>query len=109
MKYQKSLGSMRKIINLLLLVIIFSGCSEEKEKPLFTSVAPSDSKINFSNKLTQTNALNILDYLYYYNGGGIAIGDINNDGLEDIYFTGNQVPNKLFLNKGNMKFEDITE
>ncbi len=100
---------MRKIINLLLLVIIFSGCSEEKEKPLFTSVAPSDSQINFLNKLTQTNALNILDYLYYYNGGGVAIGDINNDGLEDIYFTGNQVSNKLFLNKGNMKFEDITE
>jgi len=67
------------------------------------------TKIQFSNKLTPTPSLNILTYLYYYNGGGVASGDFNNDGLIDLYFTGNQVQDKLYLNKGNFLFEDITE
>lgn len=75
---------------------------------LFTTVDTSDSGIDFENKLTETDDFNILDYLYFYNGGGVAIGDINNDGLPDIYFSGNQVKNKLYLNKGNLLFEDIT-
>lgn len=77
--------------------------------PLFESSSPSKTGINFQNTLTETDDINILDYLYFYNGGGVAIGDINNDGLPDIYFSGNQVKNKLYLNKGNLKFEDITE
>jgi len=80
-----------------------------KEKPLFESPSPSETGVNFQNLLTESDDFNILDYLYFYNGGGVAVGDINNDGLPDIYFSGNQVRNKLYLNKGNLKFEDITE
>ena len=94
---------------LILFAIFMISCSGEKEETLFSNISPSHSNLNFTNSLTETNALNILDYLYFYNGGGVAIGDINNDGLPDIYFTGNQTTNKLFLNKGNMQFEDITE
>ncbi len=71
--------------------------------------APKETGISFSNDLSESNDLNILDYLYFYNGGGVAIGDINGDDLPDIYFSGNQVKNKLYLNKGNLSFEDITE
>ncbi len=65
--------------------------------------------IQFQNTLSETNSFNILNYPYFYNGGGVAIGDINNDGLADIVFTGNQVKNRLYLNKGDWKFEDITQ
>lgn len=68
-----------------------------------------NTNIDFSNDLTFNGDFNILEYLYYYNGGGVAIGDINNDGLEDLFFTGNEVSNRLFLNKGDFKFEDITD
>ncbi|MES1226750.1 MAG: VCBS repeat-containing protein, partial [Bacteroidota bacterium] len=67
------------------------------------------SGIDFINHIADTDSLNILEYLYYYNGGGVAIADFNNDGLADIYFTSNRESNKLYLNKGNLKFEDITE
>ncbi|MDH5365452.1 MAG: VCBS repeat-containing protein [Cyclobacteriaceae bacterium] len=79
------------------------------KKPLFESLSPSETGISFQNSLTESDDFNILDYLYFYNGGGVAIGDINNDGLPDIYFSGNQVKNKLYLNKGGLTFEDITE
>ena len=67
-----------------------------------------ESGIAFENKLVYKNNLNILEYLYYYNGGGVAIGDINNDGLEDIFFTANQGADKLYLNQGDLKFKDVT-
>lgn len=79
------------------------------KKLLFESSPPLKTGINFQNTLTESDDFNILDYLYFYNGGGVAIGDINNDGLPDIYFSGNQVKNKLYLNKGNLTFEDITK
>ncbi|MEO9892131.1 VCBS repeat-containing protein [Aurantibacter sp.] len=76
---------------------------------MFSEVNPEKSGLQFSNDLSYKENLNIIDYLYYYNGGGVAVGDLNNDGLDDIYFTANQLPDKLYLNKGNLTFEDITK
>lgn len=90
-----------------LLVISFS-CAPKKH-PLFEKMDPSSTAIDFTNTLTEDQQHNIFAYEYFYNGTGVATGDINNDGLPDIYVTGNQVPAKLFLNKGNWKFGDITE
>lgn len=92
----------------ILIFACFLACNHNDEL-IFNNPSPKNTGINFVNQLTETNDLNILDYLYFYNGGGVAIGDINNDGLQDIYFSGNQVKNKLYLNKGNLKFEDITD
>ena len=76
--------------------------------PLFTKLDSTQTGINFSNKVEDGEDYNILTYRNFYNGGGVAIGDINNDGLPDIFFTANQGESKLYLNKGNFKFEDIT-
>lgn len=96
----------RTITILGLLLLVFS-C--KKEGALFRNPDSSKTGIDFKNELTEKDDLNILDYLYFYNGGGVAIGDINGDDLPDIYLAGNQVKNKLYLNKGNLQFEDITE
>lgn len=102
------------IKKLVLFSLIIIGCSKEQtnkqpiEKVLFTEVDAATSGLYFSNDLNETGALNIIEYLYYYNGGGIALGDINNDGLDDIYLTANQKSDKLYLNEGNLKFKDIS-
>lgn len=87
-------------------LMIFVSCAENEK--LFTLV-DSSSGLYFNNSLNYNEEFNPYIYRNFYNGGGVAVGDINNDGLEDIYFTGNLVDNKLFLNKGNFQFEDITE
>ena len=86
------------------------GCSSEKNEPipLFKEIKANESGISFENKLSFDAEFNIYTYRNYYNGGGVGLGDVNNDGLIDIYMTANMLPNKLFLNKGNFKFEDIT-
>lgn len=101
------------ILCFLLALLLQSGCIDiEKEgilRPLFTSLDAKKAGINFQNTLTSTNEFNIYKYRNFYNGGGVGLGDVNNDGLLDIYLTANLLPNRLYLNKGNFIFEDVTE
>ena len=98
---------MNNFLKVGLASLLLTACSQ-KEAPLFDKLDPTESNITFKNELIESKNISILDYLYYYNGGGVALGDINNDGLVDVYFTSNQGKNKLYLNKGNNKFEDIS-
>ena len=96
---------MREFIAFSLLLSLIS-CTTNNS--LFVSLKKNKTQINFQNNLTSTVDLNILNYLYYYNGAGVAAADFNNDGLADLYFTGNQTEDKLFLNLGGLRFKDIT-
>ncbi len=90
-------------------VLLFTSCNHNRQDALFVSLPSTKTHIDFANVLEKRNDLDILHYIYYYNGAGVAVGDINNDGLPDIYFTANRKGgNKLYLNKGNFEFEDIT-
>lgn len=79
--------------------------------PLFTLLPANETGIHFENQLAEdvNTDQNVLSYQYFFNGAGVAIGDVNNDGLEDVFFTGNSQPNRLYINKGNLKFEDVTD
>ncbi|SDB63248.1 Repeat domain-containing protein [Flavobacteriaceae bacterium MAR_2010_188] len=91
--------------------VIFFNCKEEtkQEHPLLLERNSDHTQITFQNTLKNTPQLNILNYLYYYNGAGVSIADVNNDSLPDLYFVSNEGADKLYLNKGNLQFEDITE
>ncbi|HSJ66443.1 MAG TPA: VCBS repeat-containing protein [Anditalea sp.] len=102
------------VLVLLLLLSCKDLSSQEEnesasEEPLFELLTPEVTGINFSNTLTEGLNTNVLVYEYFYNGGGVAVGDLTGNGFDDVYFTGNMVPNKLYLNRGELKFEDITE
>ena len=92
---------------LLILSTLFYSC--DRNEKLFYRFSPNESSIYFKNQLVENEKFNLIEYLYFYNGGGVATGDINNDGLLDVYFVSNQGENKLYLNKGNFKFEDISK
>ncbi len=119
----------KKIIFIFVFIMIFSSCkketqvinSEQKSKqnkteikvqakePLFTLLSAKETGINFINHNKENNDFNYFSYEYFYNGGGVAIADFNNDNLQDIVFTANMAANKLYINKGNFVFEDITK
>jgi hypothetical protein len=91
-----------------LLMICLSFSCNRKPRTLFQMISSEQSGIHFNNKIVETDSVNILKLSNVYNGGGVGIGDFNQDGLPDIYFTGNMVANKLYLNKGSFKFDDVT-
>ncbi len=99
------MNKLTRVIFLLCTVCFFS-C---KKPTLFQQISSSHSGIKFNNKITENDSINPLDIVNIYNGGGIGVGDFNNDGLQDIFFAGNMVPNRLYINKGNFKFEDVTD
>jgi hypothetical protein len=95
---------------LLAAMLLAGGCARADESPpLFELLDPAATGVRFINELPEDPEFNILNYLYYYNGGGVAVGDIDNDGLPDLYFTSNLGSNRLYRNRGNYRFEDITE
>ena len=96
---------MRKLTTTFLLFFTFFSFSQE---PLFELLSSKTTHVDFINKLTETKENNIITYEYFFNGGGVAAGDFNNDGLIDLYFTSNQESDKIYLNRGNLKFDDIT-
>src|SRR5690349_13407409 len=91
---------------MIVFTILFVSC--RKNKTLFNELPPSKTGIYFNNKITESDSINPMDETNIYNGAGVGVGDFNNDGLQDLYFAGNQVSNKLYLNKGNLKFQDVT-
>lgn len=112
------MNTLSRLIPILFVVHIFLSCNTKKaekeneiqnENTLFQLLSPKESGIDFINKIENQKDFNIFKYRNFYNGGGVAIGDVNNDGFPDVYLTGNMVPNKLFLNKGDMTFTDISE
>jgi enediyne biosynthesis protein E4 len=111
------INAYRNLVTLVAIVAILSSCKQDKssisDRPtgpaLFDLMDNKQVGIDFINTIVDRPDFNVYLYRNYYNGGGVAIGDINNDGLQDVYMVSNQQKNKLYLNKGNWKFEDITE
>ena len=107
-----------RLLSPLLFFLAFLACTET-QTPLFQELTPEQTGIDFANKVVQDGDNNVLNYPYYFNGGGVAVGDLNNDGLADVYFTGNSVPNKLYLNRtvfqkeagaeAQIQFDDVTD
>ncbi|TXE07214.1 hypothetical protein FUA26_13400 [Seonamhaeicola algicola] len=105
---------MKNIFFLIVVASCFVSCKKEIEtknevSTSFKSLPKEQTGIVFSNNIVENDSLNYFTFPYMYMGGGVAIGDVNNDGLDDIYFTGNMTPNKLYINKGNMQFDDVSK
>src|SRR5450755_324600 len=91
----------------LIICVLVTACNSRET--VFKKISSGHSGIHFNNAISENDSINPIDLEFMYNGGGVAVGDFNNDGLQDLYFTGSLVSNKLYLNKGNFEFTDITE
>ncbi|PZR39607.1 MAG: RNA-binding protein [Azospira oryzae] len=100
----------KKILpSLLAVLILLAGCHSRTQPALMELLSPQQTNIDFINALDESEDLNLLTFEYFYNGAGVGIGDINNDGLQDVFFAANMRSNRMYLNKGDFQFEDITE
>src|SRR6267143_1291940 len=99
----------RHLVAFCVSLVSLDACSRERHPPLFKQLTPGHTGVTFANTITTNDSVNVQTDVYVYNGAGVAIGDIDNDGLPDIFFAGNMVSSRLYLNKGNMQFEDITQ
>lgn len=106
--FARPAASMRRLTTVWAVLALMACGGEPKSAPLFELLSPQSTGVNFVNQLPETSDFNIINYLYYYNGGGVAVGDVDGDGLQDLYFTSNIGPNRLYRNRGNYNFEDIT-
>lgn len=99
---------LKNIIAAAILSLVLNGCTN-KNSQLFTLLDEDETGIDYRNMLRESDDMNVMNYSYFYNGAGVSVGDINNDGLQDLFFTGNMVKNRLYINKGNFEFENITD
>ncbi|MFM2327790.1 MAG: hypothetical protein RIR31_1992, partial [Bacteroidota bacterium] len=103
----------KKIYRLFfLLLLIINSCKNKNtitDTFHFTQMKASETNISFNNAITENDSVNVFTNEYMYNGSGVGIGDFNNDGLQDVFFCGSMISSKLYLNKGNFKFEDVTD
>ena len=98
----------RYLISYCLLFLL--GCSADKKQSLAFELLPATATgVAFENTITESDSVNLFDYYYIYNGAGVAVGDVNNDGAPDLFFGGNMVSSRLYLNKGALTFQDITQ
>ena len=98
------------VFALLLPLLWMAGCTGERsDGPLFKLLPPQQTGVTFANTITTNDSVNVQTDVYIYNGAGVGVGDIDNDGLPDIFFSGNMVSSRLYLNKGNIRFDDITD
>ncbi|WP_439504345.1 VCBS repeat-containing protein [Sediminibacterium sp.] len=100
---------MKYLNRYILLLVVLVSCKSKQENSLFTPIESAKTGLNFTNTLIPTTDFNLFSYMYYYNGAGVGAGDFNKDGKVDLFFAANQQSNRLFLNKGEMQFEDITK
>src|SRR5919108_3101058 len=98
------------LVALLITVLSVGGCTTgTTDRPLFKLLSPEETGVAFANTITTDDSVNVQTDVYVYNGAGVAIGDIDNDGLSDLFFSGNMVSSRLYLNKGGLRFEDVTQ
>src|ERR1700693_5945741 len=98
-----------RALAVLIPFLLVAGCRGKGDRQVFKLLSPEQTGVTFANTITTDDSLNVQTDVYVYNGAGVAVGDINNDGLPDIFFAGNMVSSRLYLNKGRMRFEDITD